>query len=272
MQIQMFDVAHGFCAYVVADNGNTMLVDCGHNDETGFYPAAYLVAHGCSGIERFFLLNYDEDHVSGLPRLRSMADRIPIQILHRNTSISVDEMRRLKLRAGPLGPGMTAFLEMARNYTGENPVPPEYPNLEYAVFWNDYPYFEDTNNLSVVLFLHYPGISIVFPGDLERAGWLELIERDQFRAQLARVNIFVASHHGRESGYCPEVFAFCKPSAVIVSDEEKKYDTQKDWYGKHATGIRWNKDGSRRVLTTRNDGMLTITPRSEGGFHILATR
>ena len=54
MQIQIFNVAHGFCAYVVADTQNVMLIDCGHNNQTGFYPSDYLLAHGCTGIERLF--------------------------------------------------------------------------------------------------------------------------------------------------------------------------------------------------------------------------
>src|SRR5437879_6082142 len=125
MDIRIFDVAHGFCAYVVADNGNTMLIDCGHNDETGFYPADYLLARKCSGIERFFPLNYDEDHLSGLPRLREVKNRIPIQILHRNSSISPDQLRAIKRRGGPLGPGVAALLEMLEEYTAAVMLPPE---------------------------------------------------------------------------------------------------------------------------------------------------
>ena len=113
MEIKIFDVAHGFCAYIVADNGNVMLIDCGHNEQTGFRSSNYLPAHGCSGIERFIVSNYDEDHLSDLPNLRS---RLPIQMLRRNKSISADELRRLELRAGPVRPGMEAlFIGHDRN-------------------------------------------------------------------------------------------------------------------------------------------------------------
>ena len=47
MQITIFDVAHGSCAYIVADNGNTMLVDCADNAESGFNIASFLTAVGC---------------------------------------------------------------------------------------------------------------------------------------------------------------------------------------------------------------------------------
>ncbi len=39
MEIRIFDVSHGFCALTVADNLNTMLIDCVRNGETSFQPA-----------------------------------------------------------------------------------------------------------------------------------------------------------------------------------------------------------------------------------------
>jgi len=272
MVTRIFDVAHGFCAYVVSDNGNTMLIDCGHNDETHFYPADYLLATNCSAIERFFVLNYDEDHLSGLPRLRQMENRIPIRILHRNESITGAQLRALKRQAGALGPGMVSLLGMIDAYTLTVTSPPLYTNLDFAVFYNVYPDFEDTNNLSLVLFLHYPGLSIVFPGDLEKAGWRTLLRQPVFRQHLAKVNIFVASHHGRESGYANEVFQFCNPAVVIISDESKQFDTQETNYAQHAIGITWNQGETRRVLTTRNDGMLTISTRVGAPYFIQATK
>jgi beta-lactamase superfamily II metal-dependent hydrolase len=271
MEITIFNVEHGFCGYLVADNRNVMLIDCGHNATTGFYPANYLAARGCTGIERFFVTNYDEDHLSGLPMLLAMGAQIPIQILSRNPSITADQLRQLKSQSGPLGPGLTALLSMIARYTEDVTAPPLYPNIEYSLFWNRYPAFQDTNNLSLVLFIHYPAISIVFTGDLEKPGWQALLRDTAFRQHLAKVNIFVASHHGRESGYLPEVFQVCTPDVIIISDEAVQYQTQQVPYSTHARGIRWNQTDTRRVLSTRNDGMLTISS-TQGGYHIQATR
>lgn len=266
MQVQIFNVAHGFCAFVVADTGNTMLIDCGHNDETGFYPANYLMARGCSGIERLFILNYDEDHLSGLPRLRQLSTRIPITILHRNPSLTLDQLRALKLASGPIGSGMQALLQMIPTYTSGVTNPPDLGPLSFSVYYNSYPEFTDTNNLSLVLFLRFPGLSLVFPGDVERSGWLKLLLNPGFREALGGVNIFIASHHGRESGYAPEVFQFCSPDLIVISDEAKKYETQEHSYSQHAKGITWDTTGTRKVLTTRRDGLLTITNRPGGYF------
>jgi beta-lactamase superfamily II metal-dependent hydrolase len=181
-------------------------------------------------------------------------------------SLTADHLRAIKRQGGPLGEGMKALLEMIDSYGGTVTSPPVFPNVEFKVFCNQYPEFTDTNNLSLVLFLHYPGLSIVFPGDIEKAGWKTLLQNVDFRAHLKRVNIFIASHHGRDNGYVPEVFDYCKPDIIVISDEAVQYSTQDHSYTQHARGITWNQTDVRKVLTTRKDGMLTITSRQPGYF------
>jgi beta-lactamase superfamily II metal-dependent hydrolase len=266
VKIRIFDVACGFCAYLVADNGNNMLFDCGRNDETGFRPSTYLPANGCTAIERFFITNYDHDHVSDLSSLRAA---LPIAILHRNKSIAPKQLKALKEETCELSGALESMIDMMETYSSDVTNPPEYPGIEWATFCNSYPTFEDTNNLSLVTFIHYDGMGVVFPGDLENAGWKELLTRASFREHLARVNIFVASHHGRESGYCEEVFNYCNPDIVVISDGAIQYETQDVDYQQHAEGVPWNgRSESRYVLTTRCDGMITITKKVGSGYHI----
>src|SRR5262249_47735755 len=119
-------------------------------------------------------------------------------------------------------------------------------------------------------FVHYREIRIVFPGDLTAAGWRAFLPTQRFRALLAQTNIFVASHHGRMDGYCPEVFDVCRPEVIICSDKSVMHDTQTVNYSQHARGITWNGSDTRHCLTTRKDGNLTITPTAAGGFWIQA--
>lgn len=266
MRIQIFDVSHGFCAYLIADNGNVMLFDCGHNERTGFRPSSYLRHNGCIAIERFFISNYDEDHISDLPNLVAA---VPIQILHRNESLSVETLRNMKLQGGPLSTAMEQLLALSSTHIYDVTNPPSFPNLEFQVFYNNYPLFTDTNNLSLVTFIHYDNFGVVFPGDLEKSGWQELLKNGSLRANLQKVNIFVASHHGREGGYCEDVFNYCKPEIVIISDKEIVHDTQKQLYQKHASGIPWNNgETTRYVLTTRSDGMITINKALGQSAHV----
>src|SRR5438128_3537256 len=223
MIIKIFDVAHGFCGHILTDNGKSVLVDCGQNEETGFQPSSYISKKGHADIERLIVSNYDEDHISDLPNLMT---ELPVQSLYRNPSISADELEGLKSEAGPIQPGMRSLLDLIRQYSRSIKPLAELDGTVLDFFWNPYPAFEDTNNLSLVTFVHYGNIHTIFPGDLEVDGWSTLLENEMFRNELGRVNIFVASHHGRESGYCPDVFDHCHPALVIISDESIQYDTQ----------------------------------------------
>jgi len=273
VEIRILDVGHGFCAWAYSDNGKSMLIDCGHNAETNLYPSDYLIDNGCTRINSFFVTNYDEDHISGLPRLRSFANVLPIDVLYRNPSITPSQLRELKRESGPLGPGMNTLLNMLTEYVdfeGPRRNPPDFGSLTARLFWNLYPAYEDTNNLSLVIFLSYPGMSIVFPGDLESAGWQNCLKNQAFRECLANVNVFVASHHGRASGYEADVFEVCHPEIILISDESIQYGTQEEIdYAAHAKGVRWATGETRYVLTTRNDGMIAIKADGLGSVRIL---
>ena len=155
---------------------------------------------------------------------------------------------------------MYELFEMIDSYTGAVSNDQLEPlGIQVQVFHNNYPSFEDTNNLSLLIFLDIGDLSFVLPGDLEQPGWVELLKNPYVHTLLGRVNIFVASHHGRESGYCEEVFDYCSPSLVVMSDGPIQHDTQKmaGIYGQHTTGEWFNTPRGqewRKVLTTRNDG------------------
>lgn len=256
MKFQVFDVGHGFCAQAVAQNNNVLLFDCGHKSYPENRPSVFLPNWGCTGIEWLFVTNFDEDHISDLPQLRQ---RLPISVLMSNKSISPEQLRSLKLKSGPITPAMESLLDILDTYTERVTAPPSIPGIEYATFFNRYKIdFDDTNNISLVVFLRIGNLSIVIPGDLEAPGWKTLLQGQDFRDRLSNVNVFIASHHGRESGYCPEVFKYCRPGVIVFSDGPIQYETQEmaAVYSQHAKGITMN-GVIRKVISTRNDGPLT---------------
>jgi beta-lactamase superfamily II metal-dependent hydrolase len=123
---------------------------------------------------------------------------------------------------------------------------------------NSYSEFSDTNNISLVTFIERGSTKLIIPGDLEQDGWEALLGRQDFVTELADVNVFVASHHGRESGYCEDVFNVCSPHVIVFSDSEIVHGTQEmsQTYAQHASGVQFNGE-TRYVLSTRNDGSIT---------------
>jgi beta-lactamase superfamily II metal-dependent hydrolase len=251
MRLKIHNVGHGGCISLKHQNGNSMVWDCGHTEN--HRPSYFLpYIEGIHRIDRFFVTNYDEDHISDLPNLIA---NLTLPLLHRNTSIDAPLLRSIKQQSGPISTAMESMLSMIGHYTGGPPeVPPEFPGVEFTTYWNSFSDFSDTNNCSLVTFLTCKGLKFIFPGDLERNGWLKLLERSSFRNDLLDTNIFIASHHGRESGYCAEVFELCFPSAVIFSDSNIKFASQEmsSKYATHCRGIPFNGN-TRYVISTRND-------------------
>ena len=199
-----------------------------------------------------FITNYDEDHISDLPNLRRAVD---IKILHRNRSITPTQLRSLKEKSGPISSAMESLLSMLETYTGEVTHSPSFPNVRFHTFCCAYPTdFQDTNNLSCVTFLETPLSSFLIPGDIEKPAWHKLLQNSDFCQLLSGVSVFIASHHGRTSGYCREVFDYCSPDVVIFSDGPKQFATQEETetYAGHASGVNFH-GRRRRVLTTRKD-------------------
>jgi beta-lactamase superfamily II metal-dependent hydrolase len=258
MRVEIFNVGHGSAGLVVADNQNIVLLDCGH-DDGGFRPSKYLPRHW-KAIQNLVVSHYDSDHVSDLGEV---AAKMPIQVLFSNPTITVEQVRRLKQQEGPLTTGMQALLSMKSNFGPPGSgVVADLAGVRVQHFYHSYSQFQDMNNLSVVTFIDFDGFGIVFPGDLERAGWQLHLQNLNFRQCLARTNVFGASHHGRENGYCEEVFSFCKPELVVISDTNIQHETQEHSYDNHAKGMEFVRNGvslgNRYVLTTRSDGHIVF--------------
>lgn len=257
MKIEIFDVELGNCILLTADTGARMLIDCGHNGSTNWRPSTAFPEMGIDVVDLLVVSNYDNDHVSDLP---DFLEKVKVRSLLRNKTVSSADLLQLKSEKG-VGAGIDRLTKMIDSYTG-GPLSVDWGLMSRRVFHNSYPAdFDDENNLSLVTFIHHGNLHAVFPGDLEKPGWEQLLKNPDFVSELQTVNLFMASHHGRENGICEAAFAdgMCSPELVVISDTDIRHETQytSSWYGNQASGIVINGQ-SRKVLTTRNDGKITI--------------
>src|SRR5438045_2550407 len=102
MRLQIFDVEHGACSLLTADNNTRLMIDCGHNGVTGWQPGAYLRQQGIGQLEMLAITNYDEDHASGAVDL---FDNVSVSWLLGNPTVSGATIRALKREQG-IGPGI----------------------------------------------------------------------------------------------------------------------------------------------------------------------
>jgi len=103
----------------------------------------------------------------------------------------------------------------------------------------------------------------VIPGDNESPSWKELLWRPDFVAAIKGADVLLAAHHGRDAGFCPELFEVMgKPRLVMISDGRFGDTSATSRYSSQATG--WTVydaaglQDSRKCLTTRCDGHITV--------------
>jgi beta-lactamase superfamily II metal-dependent hydrolase len=270
--LQIFDVDHGQCALLTmpgyGQSVHRVLIDCGHAVNfmgLPWYPGAHLQGLGVSYIDMLVCTNLDEDHMSGYPDL--LGRGVGIGCVLGNPTVAPETIVKLKTQDG-MGNGIEALANTlaVRRSIGWQQTAPYIPDVNMIWTWNPYPYFDDENNLSLVFTIDVHGFRFMFPGDMERVGWTNLLETcPEFRPIVAGVNVLVASHHGRWSGICQDVFDVygCTPTLIVISDDYKQYDTQETttYYGSKATGISCyrGQPGIRKTLTTRNDGEIRFS-------------
>lgn len=250
------------------------MIDSGCADD--WTPSNYLRQQRVPRIDYLFITNADQDHMNDLQSLDDAG--IPVTTLFRNKSYSGDQMRAIKRVSGPLTRDAGWYCNACDTYNApvSEPFETYMGGITQVTFYNSYPVFRDTNNLSLTVFLKFAGFQIFFPGDLEEKGWEALLAVPSFRAELANTTILVASHHGRESGYCEDVFNYCSPRAVVMSDKAIVHDTQNmgQTYRGHVIAQHPNgvvvrtTNRQRHVLTTRNDGHIHFIVSSNGNFTI----
>lgn len=269
MDLKIFDVEHGACALLTTDASQRLMIDCGHNATTAWYPGDCLAERGIGRLDALCISNYDQDHVSGFPNL---VDRVQIATLFRNTSVAPEVIWRLKSEDGVVSTAMTRFVRaIGQEFRPPGTAAPlQIPGVVYRLYCNAYPAFEDENNLSLVMGLTFGGCNFLFTGDLETAGWEHLLRTNPaFRAEVAATHVLMAAHHGRENGIYAELFDVygCRPHIVVISDDYHQYDTQQTvaYYRSKCSGIAdFRGQGQRHVLTTRRDGAITFA-RSPNG-------
>lgn len=285
LRIRVWDVEHGCCVMLQhitraglagEQGGRLAMIDSGSS--ATFRPSTYIRnTLGRNRLDYLFITNADQDHMSDLKGLQDAG--IEVATLIRNPTYTGDQMRRIKLVSGPLTNDAQWYVNACSDYSGGMPAVPfdqGMNGIAEVAFWNQYgtgpDQFSDTNNLSLVVFIKFAGFTMLFPGDLEKPGWRALLRRPEFIDRLRWTDVLMASHHGRESGFCPEVFDHVKPQAIVISDKPIEHETQgmTPDYRRVTTdaGIPVQTTGKRRhVLTTRRDGWIQFDVHPDSMFY-----
>jgi len=276
MILRIWDVEHGACAMLHHQlgeyAGRLAMIDSGRTAQ--WRPSSF-IRHGMNRtvLDYLFITNADQDHMADLKGLEN--EGILVDTLFRNPTYSGQEMYAIKSISGPVSADAQWYVQACGSFNTPTKLPfnANMGGITAKCFFNPYPVFTDTNDLSLVVFIEFAGFKILFPGDLEGPGWRALLNRADFRAELPGTNILVASHHGRFSGFCGDTFNYFTPDAVVISDKPIMHDTQRmvPDYRRVVSdqGVMVRTTMKRRhVLTTRRDGWIQFRVDGNGTYFI----
>ena len=255
LEIVIWNVSHGLAVTIVTPNRKLVACDAGRSE--WFSPLTYLERLGWTQLDYFFLSHPHADHlrdIDALVRLRPKAIWRP-----KPPERQIREAATSALEEGIVDRYEEAFDRTYVHPTAESPLDPSWSGgCEFAVFVP--PAHENLNNMSLVLFIGFGGWMICLPGDLEKDGWLALLEDPMYRTHLQHTTVLVAPHHGREAGVCREAFRYLSPELCVISDGPYS-TTSSAVYSALASGAWVHKAGVgswRQSLSTRKDGHIRL--------------
>lgn len=256
-----WNVQHGAAAYVQADNGRAIVVDLGNGSlstSAPFSPIEVLRARGALDELHLLVITHPhDDHLADLPSLRGVPVRrveaplsIPKELLPKDNDVLIDEYLRLTT-AHAYQPAFTLGQRLKEDWDGMK-VRVFRPACKSA----------NINNYSLVVAFEYEGSWLMVSGDNEASSWEALLQDQAFVSVLSSIDIFVAPHHGRESGFYAPLFEKLKPKLTIISDGPETDTTAVSRYSSVTRGmkVRYKNGGAekRYCVTTRCDGTVMV--------------
>jgi beta-lactamase superfamily II metal-dependent hydrolase len=279
VRIILFNVGHGFCAFVKSESGATLLIDCGCSEN--FSPVKYIVENELDGVvpingkylTKMIVTHPHDDHIKDISRLIQL---LPPYLLLR-TKFKWEDVKTPNTDESEYE-NLNEYAAWQESYSAVPVQAPDWGKVSIQTF--KVPQLlvsgcnnsKAVNNSSYAVVVTYTGSAWVqkflFGGDLEESGWKELLATNAaFRNAVAGVTFNFPSHHGHGSGYCGELFDAIgsKPhmNLISVTDKDPHVDGN---YSQQANGIHFSSDFSdlRKTLTTRTHGSIFIDVNETG--------
>ena len=262
LRFLFWNVQHGSAAFISTSNERSVIVDLGTgiaDEDRLLSPIGTLRANGyLEEVHLLILTHPHEDHLADLPSLSGIpirnliAPRVLLDLLGQlraNDPALVDHYQSL----------VDSFESNMPFNLGRRP-PVDWDGAKITPF-SPCCSTTNVNDYSVVVLFEYGGAKLLLTGDNEEASWRSLLEDKQFRKAIAGVDIFVASHHGRSSGFHSPLFDVMHPKLTIISDGPCQETSITETYTNVSSGMTVDLAGmkqKRKCITTRTDGSILV--------------
>ena len=279
LTFKVFDVSQGSCNFMISPTGKTEVIDFG--TENNWSPINHIFSNyiGESGVlDRLVLTHHHGDHIRDWDSLKHRSVDLVLRRNFEGRYQEVCENSNL-----PEGNRIAkAFDSHFASFNG-TPAASKVSSDTWGVTIHQSSLSVEAadelsstdnsaaNNSSFVRLYDHNGTKILLAGDMETEGMEALlIKNPTFKSLIHGVNILIAPHHGHKSGFCSSLIdAIGKPDIVIASMKtgnkhvDGRYSSEE-----FVNGVSFDNGQIRRLLTTRQDGAITVTSSGGGGFHV----
>lgn len=265
LSIRIWDVQHGNSAYIKTPNHVDIVQDLGTGTHKGeaadFSPLRYLKDKlNVEYLDEVIITHPHRDHLDDIFNFDYLSPRVLYRPRHLLDS-EVISANRSQDRAI-----IDKYLEIDKRYNEpvvNSPLLAENNGgVDFKIFMPTECDHSNINNHSMVTIITYARSRVILPGDNEPQSWQELLKNGMFREAIRGTDIFLASHHGRDSGYYHDLFSHFTPKLVVISDGRHCDTSATDRYDQIASGWTFHRrsgsDIKRKCVTTRNDGDIII--------------
>ena len=270
LEFNFWNVEHGSAALVETPNDKKIAIDLGASHDGGVFssPLKLLQRLGIKKLDHVTITHPHLDHIDDILNLHDLNPTtvtLPSHLTEediRGGNYQLNADAEAKVRK---------YLEISGRYVGDPrtaerlDIPPNWGGVSIRSFVPYLSSHSNLNNHSVVTTFEYNNVKVLVPGDNESASWAELLKRPDFVSTISNTDVFVASHHGRESGFYAPLFDHFNPLISIISDGPVVGTSVTGKYTELTMGWRVKKRSggseTRKCVTTRNDGCITVGGR-----------
>ena len=293
MYIVVFDVGNASCNYICSPNKYAMMIDCGSSAEK---------QNPVESIKNFSIGN--SELLKSKPYVTSKGKSYPLALLH-ITHPDDDHVRNSERVYTELKPYLlcrnytelyddSALINkdyvknLDKKYRGDNPEIIDWGFEESKTFSipidtvKSDPKLKSKvrNNSSIIRYIKYNNVRILFAGDLETVGWEWLANNNMnFRTLMKNgLDVLVAPHHGHDSGFPKALFDLTGNVRTIIlskdSEATKEGTDVYTGYSNYADGVKYYNIGDKhsyfgKVLTTRSNGNIYLFIDPSNGLYVV---
>jgi competence protein ComEC len=280
MILKVFDVDHGSCNFIMTETGKTELIDFGSKplwSPVNHIYNNYIRQYG--SLDRLVLTHHHGDHLSDLDNFNGRTPRMVVRRRLEGTYLTAcrnsnsSSGQRLAERFSDTYDSWTGSVsddEISEEAWGIKVLQTKLSNEDADAVSSTYN--SQVNNSSYVRLYNHKGTKILLCGDIEKEGMELLLQQNpNFRAELKGLNVLIAPHHGHSSSFSADLFNATGQVDVVIasmmsgdSNVDSRYSDSR-----YVRGISFNDGTSKKLLTTRTYGAITVESKGYGDFQVV---